>query len=58
MMDSDLNARMSMLQFKQQAGSITRDERAELRMLMDLFNAGQLRKTQAAVEAHKRGLRT
>jgi hypothetical protein len=57
MMDSEQNARFSALQDKQQAGTITSAERDELRILLEIYNAGQLRKTQALVEAVKRGLR-
>ena len=56
-MDVAYRNRMSSLQFKQQAGLITAEERAELHMLMEVYNAGQIRKTQALVEAVKRGLR-
>ncbi len=57
MMDEMQSARMSALQYKQQAGTINKAERAELKMLMDSYEAGQLRKTQALVEAVSRGLR-
>lgn len=55
-MDADHNARMSELLYRQQARTISDEEEAELQMLMELFEAGQLRKTQAAVEAVVRGL--
>ncbi|MBC7869475.1 MAG: hypothetical protein H7Y09_01440 [Chitinophagaceae bacterium] len=57
-MDDAQNTRMSLLQYRQQARSITEEEIAELHMLMDIYNAGQLRKTHALVEAVKRGLRS
>ena len=56
-MDIVLSSRMSTLQYKQQAGTINDDERAELKMLMELYDVGQRRKTQALVETVKRGLR-
>jgi predicted DNA-binding protein len=56
-MDVALSSRMSTLQYKQQAGTISDDERAELKLLMELYDVGQLQKTQALVEAIKRGLR-
>lgn len=58
MMDTTLSDRMSDLLDKQQAGSLSNNERAELQLLMEVFSAGQLRKTQALVEAVRRGLRT
>jgi hypothetical protein len=57
MMDENLNARMSLLIEKQQASEINDAERAELKMLMDVFEVGQFRKAQALVESVKRGLR-
>jgi hypothetical protein len=57
MMDENLNSRMSMLLQKQQASEINDAEQAELKMLMEVFEVGQLRKAQALVESIKRGLR-
>jgi hypothetical protein len=57
MMEPNQSARMSALADRQQAGSLTEAERAELQMLFDIFEAGQLRKAQALVEAVRRGLR-
>ena len=57
MMDEVQNAWMSALQYKQQAGTITDEEKAELKILLEIFEAGQLRKTQALVEAVNRRLR-
>jgi hypothetical protein len=56
MMDENLNSRMSLLLQKQQAGEINDAERAELKMLMEIFEIGQLRKAHALVESVKRGL--
>lgn len=58
MMDITLSDRMSALHEKQQAESLSGEERAELQLLMEVFSAGQLRKTQALVEAVQRGLRS
>lgn len=57
MMDEVLSKRMSALLYKQQAEPMSEAERAELRMLMDIYGAGQLRKAEALVEAVRRGLR-
>jgi hypothetical protein len=57
MMDAVQSARMSALLQKQQAEPMTESELAELSMLMDIYEAGQLRKSKAWVEATKRGLR-
>lgn len=57
MMDEMQSARMSALLSKQQAESMSDSERAELKMLMENYEAGQLRKAQALAEAVKRGLR-
>lgn len=57
MMDEMQSARMSALLYKQQAEPITEAERAELQMLMDVYETGQLRKARALAEAVKRGLR-
>lgn len=57
MMDEMQSARMSALLYKQQAEPITEAERAELQMLMDVYETGQIRKAKALAEAVKRGLR-
>jgi len=57
MMDEMQSARMSALLYKQQAEPITEAERAELQMLMDVYETGQIRKARALAEAVKRGLR-
>lgn len=49
--------RMSELLDLQREGTIGRMERAELRMLMQFYQTGQLLKTNALVEAVRRGLR-
>ena len=56
MMDEALSVRMSMLSHKQQMGSINLAERAELHMLLEIFETGQIRRTQALIEAVRRGL--
>jgi NADH dehydrogenase FAD-containing subunit len=56
-MEADQGSRLSVLLQKQQADTINDGERAELSMLMEIYDAGQLRKSQALVEAVKRGLR-
>ncbi len=48
--------RMSRLLNKQQAGLITETEQSELRALMQVYDEGLLRKTQALAEAVRRGL--
>ncbi len=59
MMDEALNDRRSALVQKQKALiGLTEAEEAELEMLWNVYNVGQLRKAQAIVEAVKRGLRT
>lgn len=57
MMDETLSSRMSTLLQKNGAGTLTDAERGELAMLFDIFEVGQLRKAEAAVEAVNRGLR-
>lgn len=59
MMDDTLAKRMSALLYKQQAEikGISETEQAELQLLFENYEAGQLRKAQAMVEAVKRGLR-
>jgi hypothetical protein len=58
MMDETLSNRMSILLQKNQEDNLAEAERAELKMLFDIYEAGQLRKAQAAVEAVNRGLRS
>ena len=55
-MEADQGSRLSVLLQKQQADTINDGERAELSMLMEIYDAGQLRKSQALVEAVKCGL--
>lgn len=57
MMDEVLSKRMSALLYKQQAEPMSEAEQAELKMLMDIYGVGQLRKGAALAEAVKRGLR-
>jgi hypothetical protein len=57
MMDESLSTRMSTLLQKNGAGTLTDAERGELTMLFEIFEVGQLRKGEAAVEAKKRGLK-
>jgi hypothetical protein len=57
MMEEPLSSLMSVLLQKQQAGELTDMERGELKMLMDIYGVGQIRKAQAMVEAVRRGLR-
>jgi hypothetical protein len=57
MMEESLSGRMSALAQKQQEANLSEAERAELKMLLDIYEAGQLRKAEAIVEAVKRGLR-
>jgi hypothetical protein len=49
--------RLSRLLRKQAAGGLTRAEHAELLALMEIYQAGLLRKGQALGEAVRRGLR-
>ncbi|PJF39249.1 MAG: hypothetical protein CUN54_09130 [Phototrophicales bacterium] len=57
MMDSTLNQRLSELAEKQREDDLNDAERDELEALMVIYDAGQLRKTKALVEAINRGLR-
>jgi hypothetical protein len=57
MMAEPYSSRMSALLYKQQNESVTETEHAELRLLMDLYEVGLLRKAEALAEAVKRGLR-
>jgi hypothetical protein len=55
-MDKKPAHRMSQLLDRQQAGLVTETEQVELRALMQVYNEGFLRKTQALAEAVRRGL--
>lgn len=55
-MDQGLSDRMSALHQKQQTTMLSDQERAELEMLMAIYDVGQLRKTGTLVEAVRRGL--
>lgn len=57
MMDDRFSTRMSALSQKQREEMLTSEEQTELRMLFEIYNAGQLRKAQALAQAVKRGLR-
>lgn len=57
MMDTTLNARMSALLEKRNEFPLTEAEEAELEMLYDIYDVGQIRKAEAWVEVVKRGLR-
>jgi hypothetical protein len=56
-MHPDQGRRLSVLLDRQQAGALPDAERAELLVLMQLYQEGLLRKAQALHEAVKRGLR-
>jgi hypothetical protein len=56
-MHPDQDRRLSVLLEQQQAGGLPDAERAELLVLMQLYQEGLLRKAQALHEAVKRGLR-
>jgi regulator of protease activity HflC (stomatin/prohibitin superfamily) len=55
-MEAEQDARLSELLDRQQAGTITEDERIELQTLMQIYQEGLLRKATALNEAVKRGL--
>jgi hypothetical protein len=57
-MDTVQDQRLSGLLNKQQAGTLTQDENAELLVLMQTYQTGLLRKAQALAEAVRRGLRS
>jgi hypothetical protein len=57
-MDTVQDQRLSGLLNKQQAGTLTQDENAELLALMQTYQTGLLRKAQALAEAVRRGLRS
>lgn len=52
------NQRLGALQDKGKAAGLTIDERYELMALMQIYQLGQLRKSEALAEAVRRGLRT
>jgi len=56
-MSLEQSERLGDLLDKQQAGSLTADERPELWALMRVYEVGQLRKAKALAEAIQRGLR-
>lgn len=56
-MEPDQDRRFGVLLDKQQAGTLTDDERSDLLALMQVYQAGLLRKAQALREAVRRGLR-
>jgi len=56
-MDAAQSLRLSELHARQNAGQLTASEREELQLLMGIYQAGQLRKAEAMVEAIRRGLR-
>lgn len=56
-MDPGQSKRFSLLLDKQQAGTLTPEERPELWTLTRIYQLGQLRKAEALAEAVKRGLR-
>jgi len=53
---SELDSRLSLLLSDQQAGALTSDGRSELTGLMQHYEAGLLRKSEAMAEAARRGL--
>jgi hypothetical protein len=55
-MDARESARFSVLQDKQQAGLLNEGERVELANLLQVYQAGLLRKALALNEAVRRGL--
>ena len=55
-MDAVLNARMSALLDRQQAGRMNESEEYELSLLIYVYQEGSLRKADALLEANRRGL--
>ncbi len=55
-MEPEQDTRLSELLDRQQAGTLTEDERPELQNLMQIYQEGLLRKATALSEAVKRGL--
>ncbi|MCI0555774.1 MAG: hypothetical protein L0287_32915, partial [Anaerolineae bacterium] len=56
-MDPIQNDRLGALQAKGKTSGLTPDERYELLALMQIYQLGQLRKSEALAEAVRRGLR-
>ncbi len=56
-MDKVQNDRLGWLQAKGKRDGLTREEQYELLTLMQIYQLGQLRKSEALVEAVQRGLR-
>ncbi|MCY7332967.1 MAG: hypothetical protein LH649_09980 [Pseudanabaena sp. CAN_BIN31] len=56
-MESSQDQRLSQLLQIQQERAITTTEQSELEMLMEIYQAGLMRKAQALNESVKRGLR-
>ncbi|MGH7493082.1 MAG: hypothetical protein ACREOO_11880 [bacterium] len=56
-MDSTQNERLGALQAKGKTRGLTPDERYELLALMQIYQLGQLRKSEALAEVVRRGLR-
>jgi hypothetical protein len=56
-MSQEQSERLGDLLERQQAGSVTADEKPELWALMRVYEVGQLRKAKALAEAVRRGLR-
>lgn len=57
-MDEGQNQRLGYLQAKGKAQGLNEAERHELLALMQMYQLGQLRKSEALAEAVRRGLRT
>lgn len=56
-MDKSQNDRLGWLQAKGKEEGLTREEQYELLTLMQIYQLGQLRKSEALAEAVRRGLR-
>jgi hypothetical protein len=56
-METTQSLRLSQLHTQQNAGHLSVSEQEELQLLMGVYQAGQLRKAEAMVEAVRRGLR-
>ena len=56
-METSHDAQMSALLYQQQARALTEIERAKLKLYMEVYEIGQVRKAQALVQTVKRGLR-
>ncbi len=57
-MDTIQNQRLGALQEKGKVIGLTTEERYELMALMQIYQIGQLRKSEGMAEAVQRGLRT